>query len=155
MTTPVIYGTVSDVAALARVWTDNGSFVDPTVYVTGTNPTLSQVDTWLEQVSAQVDLALANHQFIVPIDGTLTEVVNAISSVVIPLVADLCHAANSSGRFFTERAIERGTAPFKVVTNEINSWVETNQDGLAAMGLTQRESSSIKKQVYMRVIGKH
>lgn len=145
------YGAATDVAALAGTWTLNGAFT------TATNPTLAQVNAWLEDVSDLMDLALAQHRFEIPIDTGLanySKISNILSNVVVPLVADLCHAANSSGRFFTQKAIEFGMSPMKVITKDINAWVDSNADGLVALGMTLTPAISENNQQFVRMVNR-
>lgn len=127
------YGSPTGVAALARAWTDNGEFTDPDVYIDGTNPTLTQVETWLEAVSVMVDLALGSEGFSIPVDQA--NAVKALNEIVNALVSDLVHAANSSGRFFTERVLETGKSQMAIINADILSWVVAHTDGLIAMGV--------------------
>lgn len=120
------YGTAAKVAALTRRYTTAGS------YDTTTNPTLATVETWIDQVSGTVNVALAKNGFVIPV--TQADAVLAIETVVIEAVADLAHAANSAGRFFTDRALERGVSPMRSIRTEIMEWAQDMTAGLAAMG---------------------
>lgn len=149
------YGTVADVAALAGTWTTDGEFLDADAYseIDATNPTLTQVETWLTKLSAQLDLALASHWFVVPIvDADAPIAFASASQYIASLVADLCNAENSSGRFFTERAIERGVTPMAVILKDMQNWADINADGLAAVGVPQREKSANVHQSAFRVL---
>ena len=127
------YGSAAGVAAFARAWTDNGFFTDPDLYDNGTNPTLTQVEAWLESVSVMVDLALGSEGFTVPV--TQERAILALNEIVNALVSDLCHAANSSGRFFTERLLETGKSQMAIINADILNWVVSHTDGLIAMGV--------------------
>jgi hypothetical protein len=124
------YGTPEAVAALAQTWTNNGEWIDPvaavvdppTPEVAGTNPTLTQVEKWLDEVSALMNLSLQAHGFDTPV--TQVDAAGAIDMIVESVVADLCHAANSQGRFYTERILEHGISPMTIINKQINSWVE-------------------------------
>jgi len=133
------YGTASGVAALARVWTNNGAFFDDDVYTTATIPSLEQVENWLTAVSDEMDAALANEGFQVPV--TVAKAISALSLQIESVVADLCHAANSSGRFFTEKAIERGVSPMKSIRKELLDWVTEHVVGLEAMGVPRNTNT--------------
>lgn len=128
------YGTVDQVAALVRRYTASGEFT-PT-----TNPALSTVDGWLSIVSATVNVTLAGAGFQVPI--TQEDARAAIAAIVVEAVADLCHAANSAGRFYTERALERGVSPMKVIRQEMAGWVNDQADGLELLGATRTRAST-------------
>lgn len=120
------YGTVAAVAALVRRYTSNGSFT------TTTNPALATVEGWIDTVSATLNVALAGAGFTIPV--TQDDAKAALASIVVEAVADLCHAANSAGRFYTERALERGVSPMKVIRQEMMQWVEDQAAGLVALG---------------------
>lgn len=130
------YGSASGVAALAGVWTRSSEFVDPVAYNydydiaadAGTTPTLAQVETWLVQLSAMMDIALKDAGFITPI--TATEPKAAIDLIVETLVADLVAYRNQSGRFYSDKAIESGYNPMKIIQNDIVDWVTTNAGGI-------------------------
>ena len=124
------YGDSDRVAALAQMWTTGGVWVDG---AGATNPTLTQVGAWLTQLSAMMDLALSDAGFIVPV--LVVAAIAAIGPYVESLCADFCHAANSSGRFFTERIIERGMSPMVIVQQNIHGWVKENTQGLINMGV--------------------
>ena len=127
------YGSPEGVAAFARAWTDNGSFTDPDAYTPGTNPTLAQVETWLNAVSTLVDLALASEGFTVPVIEP--RALPAVDEIVNALVSDLVHAANSSGRFFTERVLESGKSALAIINADILAWTVAHTDGLVALGV--------------------
>jgi hypothetical protein len=136
-----MYGTAVEVAALAKMWTRDGVWYDyvgptPGPEVLATNPTLTQVETWLTNISSLIDVALSGAGFIVPVDWP-DEAVWAINMLATSIVADLCHAANSSGRFFTERVVERGLSPMVIVNQQIANWVKEWTDGFIQMGVAR------------------
>lgn len=130
---PNSYGTAAKVALLARVYTTGGVF-DAT-----TNPPLAAVEGWIDQVSAMLNTALAGKGFAIPI--TQADAVLALETVVIPAVVDLCHAANSAGRFFTDRAIQNGVSPMRAIRNEMLAWADENSAGLER--LTNQRSQTL------------
>jgi len=139
------YGSVGGVAGLARMWTDNGSFVDIDVYGEGgTNPTLATVTGWLDEVSGIMDVALANQGFATPI--TNVTALKAIAMLVNALVADLVNAANSSGRFFTERAVETGVSPLATIQRDVNAWVSDRTTALVNLGVPRLTDTLGKNQ---------
>jgi hypothetical protein len=126
------YGSPAGVAAYS-VWTENGEFVDPTDYVAGTKPTLTQVNTFLAAISVMVDLALGSEGFTFPV--TQPDALLLIDEIVNMLASDLVNAANQSGRFFTERVLETGKGQMAIINADILAWVVANTDGLVAMGV--------------------
>jgi len=139
------YGTATQVAYLARTWTRDGAWYNTVPAsgelpeISGTNPSLSQVVNWLALLSSTVDMALAAKGFTVPI--TVTKALGPIELLVTSLVADLCHAANSSGRLYTKQVLERGGAV--TIYREITSWVDSYADGIEALGALRAAISNI------------
>jgi len=118
------YGTATDVAALTWAWVaESGG-----VYNSATVPTLAQVEGWIDQISGVVNTALRRWGFTIPLTDA-TDVL-AVKSIVTGAVADMANYANSSGRFFTERALASGVSPFAQIHKEIYEWVESMKDGL-------------------------
>jgi hypothetical protein len=121
------YGTTGGVAALTKRYTNSGAVFDAT-----TNPTVTTVTAWLAEISAMVNIAMASSGFAVPIvDADITP---ALDGLVNALTADLVHAANSTGRFFSERALENGVSPIKAINKDVWGWLEVNIAGLSASG---------------------
>lgn len=147
-----MYGSVAGVAALARVWTRDGEFADePDVYGTpATNPTLTTVTSWLSQISGAFDAAVANQGFQTPV--VEPRAVVAIGLMVEQYVSDLCHAANSRGRFFTDHAIERGVVPINVIRKDIAAWVNENTTGLELLGVPRIPDKEGKNEMIFDVI---
>jgi hypothetical protein len=120
------YGSAAGVASLTKVFTNAGSFDTTTL------PTLANVVSWIDEVSAIVNTALAAQGFTIPVSNATA--ILALQNLVQQYVSDLCHAANTSGRFFTERALERGVSAMTTIRKEIYAWVEDNASGLENLG---------------------
>lgn len=133
------YGSATGAAALASMWTLNGVWVDTVpaygavAEIVGTRPDLTQVLAWLDNVTGMVNVALNGAGFVTPV--TQVTAVQAIDMLVNSIAADLCHAANSSGRFFTEHIIERGLSPMVIVNQQIGNWVAEWAEGFARLGV--------------------
>lgn len=123
------YGSVADVAAFTRRFTNNGSFDATTV------PTLTQVERFIDTVSGTLNMALAGEGFTIPV--TQADAKAALDAVVTEAVSDLVQAANSSGRFFTDKAIERGVSPMRAVRREMAEWITEQISGFAALGVSR------------------
>jgi len=118
------YAEASDVAKHIQMWTDEGQFTGDT------NPTLDTVESWLDDVSALMDAALASHSFVTPITNTYA--IKAIKPFVESLVAKLAHDANKAG--------EPNVMWFSELQKAINLWVEGNALGLENMGAARTAS---------------
>jgi hypothetical protein len=125
------YGTVAEVQALTPRYQ---------TYSTTTRPTLAQVEKWIDNASATLNVILAGAGFQIPI--TQADAKAACGQIVVEAVTDLCHAANSAGRFYTERALERGVSPMKVLRQEMKDWVEDQAEGLELLGATRTRAST-------------
>lgn len=138
---PDSYGTVEGVAALAHTWTTDDTFLDEDApYVEATNPSLTSVVSWIDQVSAILNTALRKYGFVVPITTDRGQLVAA--SIVEELVADLVAYANSKGRFLTEKFRESGMSVWRAIRNDIDAWVVEYSPGLEQDGAA-REASNV------------
>lgn len=129
------YGTVTDVEGLVRIYTNLGHFDSTTI------PTRMQVESMIDQVSALCNVSLAAQGFTVPV--TQADAKRAIDSLVNQLVSDLAHAANSAGRFFTERALTGGLSIWAQVRKEIDEWVSQSASGFSALGVARSTESRL------------
>lgn len=135
------YGTVIGVEGYSSAVTDkDGKFTSSTV------PKLSHVENWLAQVSAIMDTALAQEGFTTPITEATSLL--AVTTIVEQLVTDLVMWANRAGRFYTERAQQVGVSPWRIITQDVRAWVDTNAPGLEANGASR--SSSAEDEVGFR-----
>ena len=126
------YGSVAEVAAMTARYLIGGTFT------TATRPTLAQVEKFIDNASSTLNVMLAKAGFSIPI--TQADAKAACAEIVIECVVDMCHAANSTGRFFTDRALERGLNPMKAIREDIASWVEAQAPGLEALGASRSTS---------------
>lgn len=137
------YGTVVNVATLASSWSRDGVFYnpDPLYNDPGTNPTYSQVEIWMDQVSAMLNASLAQFGFIIPV--TQADCVLALGAYVEQVTADLCAYKNSSGRFFTDKILEAGVTPMTAIRKDVKGWVEETADGLEALGAERTKKTTL------------
>src|SRR5512133_1706812 len=126
------YGTAAQVAALTMRYTNAGAY-DGT-----TNPTLTVVESWIDSVSATLNVALAGAGFAIPV--VQADAKAALAQVVVEAVADLAHSVHSAGRFFTERSLARGDSPMRVIRKEMSDWVDAQADGLESLGAVRSRS---------------
>lgn len=128
------YGTVANVCALVPRYGSSGAFTD------STRPTLIQVENWINQVSAIVNMILADLGFTVPV--TQADAVKMLAGLVESAVADYAEYANRAGRFFSDTAAERGLSISKVLRSEITNWLNDNAKGLENLGVSRSQNSS-------------
>jgi hypothetical protein len=78
-------------------------------------------------------MALRGAGFSTPV--VQADAARAIDLLVTSVVADLCHAANSSGRLFTEKVVARGLSPMILVNQQIGNWVKEWTTALKQLGV--------------------
>lgn len=134
------YGTAAGVAAHAKTWTRGGTFYDASAspLVAATKPSLTEVATWIEQVSDMFDRAISNEGFVVPV--TATKSVSMITLEVERIVADLCDRVNGTGRLAQDRVLHIGY--MKVLANEIKAWVQEGATGFENDGVARTQINS-------------
>jgi hypothetical protein len=129
-----MYGNAQGVGAYCRNLASAGSFT------ASTNPTLSAVESWLEQISSMLDSALAVQGFVVPLVNE--NAVNSVTAIVEQIVADMAKGANSTGRFFAEKTLKSGTSMWQTITDDLNAWVVMMAPGLEGMGAERGDTSA-------------
>jgi hypothetical protein len=97
------------------------------------------LEKFIDNASATLNVILAGAGFDVPI--TQADAKAACDQIIVEAVVDLCHAANSTGRFFTDAALERGTSPLMVIRREMSDWVAQSAAGLELLGATRNYSA--------------
>lgn len=120
------YGTTAKVAAYVPRYAPDGDFTF------ATRPTITQVEAWIDDVSAMVNVLLAELYFTVPV--TQADCVSMLEGLVCSAVADKCEYANRSGRFWTESAVDKGISIEKTLRNEIADWITTHARGMVNLG---------------------
>lgn len=131
------YGSVPGVAAHSSTWTSNGTFTS------STDPTVDEVTTWLTEVSASLDMALADFGFITPI--TDADITPALDGLVNGIVKELVEYSHKSGRFYVKKAMEDSVTPFMVIDKELHEWVARKAIGLEALGAAKNPDSIGRK----------
>jgi hypothetical protein len=138
------YGSTADVAARVP-----GAYTDATtkLFTTATNPTLTTVETYIDEISAIANVALADARFAIPV--TQADAKKAIGSMVNDIAADMASASNSAGRFFTDRALNGGLSMMAQIRKDVREWVEANAQGLENLGAER--SPQVDTNTTMRV----
>ena len=120
------YGLASDVAAMTPRYLSSGAFTTSTI------PSMTQVEAWIDQVSASLNVALSASGFVIPV--TQADAKLACAGIVVNAVADLAHFANSAGRFYSDKALEGGISPWKSIYDEMNAWAASMTPGFILLG---------------------
>ena len=128
------YGTAAGVAQYATIYTIAG------VFTAATNPTEQTVVNWIDQLSETFNAALGAYGFATPV--TNARAVTILKSTVEQLAGDLCQAANSAGRFFTDKALQSGVSPWVAVQKNIFEWAKMYASGLEQLGASRSVNSN-------------
>ena len=126
------YGSVAEVAALVKVYTASGSFS------AAIHPTSTQVEGFIDRISAILNALLAEQGFSIPITQADCKLV--LDHFVIEEVADLCEAANRSGRFYSSDDTLRGRGRFRVILSDAKAFIEVHSEGFEALGATRSKT---------------
>jgi len=127
------YGSVAEIAALARRYTNAGAF-DAT-----TRPMLAEVEKLIDRVSSLVNVLLAEEGFTIPVSQTDAKL--AIDDFVTAQVVQLCHAANGAGPLASgSDELRDGKTPFAIITEEASAFINDHAAGLEALGAARVSS---------------
>ncbi len=125
------YGTVAEVEALTKRYTNSGSF-DGT-----TNPTSTQIGNFLVQLSSNLNVLLAGEGFTIPISSSVVKPM--IDNIVVIYARDMVEFANSAGRFFTDKRLKSGNI-MRWIGMDLAEWIENNANGLEAAGAARSQT---------------
>ena len=136
------YGTPEGVAALSGTWTESGGFFDADPpYAEASDPSLTSVVSWIDEVSAILNTALGNHGFKTPLSSAKSK--KAADLIVNRIVSDLVDYAKSKGRFISA-GFQKGTLSiFQAIVNDVDAWIGLYAPGLEANG-DERSGTSIR-----------
>ena len=126
------YGSVAEVASLVKKYTTEGSFG------ASSHPTEAQVEGFIDKVSGLVNVMLAEMGFTVPVSQADAKL--ALDLFVVEEAAALCEAANSSGRFFSEKAREIGA--FQHIQKDTEAFIAAHAVGFERLGATRGRSAT-------------
>lgn len=122
------YGSVADVAGMVPRYADAGG----DNFSTATRPTLSQVEGWINQISAILNGMLAEAGFVIPV--TQTDVKAALGFFVIQEVASLAEGVNGSGRFGPTAKQPGNKGRFTVLVEDAQAYIQGNKAGFDRLG---------------------
>lgn len=123
------YGSVAEVAALTGRYTNAGSY-DAT-----TRPALTQVEKFIDRVSAMLNLLLAEQGFAVPISNADAKLV--CDEFVVEQAVQLAHGANGAGPFAPGSEQLRGRTAFEIISREAGEFAARHASGFEFLGATR------------------
>lgn len=123
------YGSVVGVAALVPFQATGQG--DAATFSAGTRPTLAQVESFIDSVSAIANGKLAELGFVIPISDT--DVVPMLDLFVNEEVAALVEGVNGSGRFGPS-ARKPGAGRYQMILDDVSAYLEGIAVGLERLG---------------------
>lgn len=127
------YGTVSEVAALTRLY-----LAGETEFSSSTRPTLTDVETWIDRCSGLLNLALANCGFSTPVSQADAKF--ACDMWVVEKVAALVELSQPTAAFGEEP--NPRAAYFQTLGQNATQWVQENELGFKTLGVSVSDASS-------------
>lgn len=129
------YGTLAGVGALVPKFSgDAGDFGETD------RPSGVSVENWIDGISGMVNSTLAQEGFAVPV--TQADVVEALRMFVEQEVVDLVYGINGSGRFGPTSKQTQRMSRWKILTDDVMSFVSANAFGFELLGATRSEEAS-------------
>jgi hypothetical protein len=123
------YGSVAEVEALTGRYTNAGSY-DGT-----TRPTLTQVEKFIDRVSALLNMLLAEQGYEIPVSQADAKLV--CDEFAVEQAVQLCHGANGAGPFAPGSEELRGRTAFRIISQEASVFVGEHAAGLGLLGATR------------------
>lgn len=125
------YGSVAEVAALTPHYaTATGSTFD-----TGTVPTLTQVEKFIDRVSAIVNVLLAEEGFAIPVSQADAKL--ALDEFTVMQSAHLVEFANGAGPFIAGSEELRYGTPTRVLMRDAELFIQDHAIGFEQLGATR------------------
>lgn len=133
------YGSTAGVAKLTKRYSNGAGDFDE-----GTDPAISTVEGWIDQVSGILNTILADERFSTPI--TQADAVRMLALFVNQEVASLVEASHNAGRFGPSNK-NPGAGRFDLIFKDAATFVKNMAGGLeklgASRGTTQTNLGSV------------
>jgi hypothetical protein len=126
------YGSVAEVEALTPRYLDDGS------YDGDTQPTLTQVETFIDRVSGILNVLLAQAGFAVPV--TQADAKLALDDFAVDQAVQLCHANHGAGPYAPGSAELRGRRARTAIIAEAAAFIAEHAAGFEALGAERTRS---------------
>lgn len=126
------YASVADIEARVPQYTSSGSFGS------GTKPTLTQVESFIDDVSSLVNALLAEAGFAIPVSQA--DAKRVLDLFVADEVAAMVEGVHRAGRFAPGSEELRGQSRFQVVMQDAAGFIEKHSEGLELLGATRSRS---------------
>lgn len=126
------YGTAAGVALIARKYANNSQAFDGS-----TIPTLTQVNTWLDQVCSQLNASLADARFSIPITATaVTPMLDMFVNRQVALMVEALHLSHRAGPVVSNARNQSVTVGdiLAGLPAAADAFVRKNDGGIEALG---------------------
>lgn len=124
------YGDTDEIAALVPRYTNSGAFDE------STSPTLAQVESETDQVSAAVNMVLSEVGFAVPV--TQADAKLMLDGFVNKMVAEIIHGIRGAGRFGpTSQSKSSQKGKWYMIMEDVRAFIEQGALGLERLGATR------------------
>lgn len=138
------YGDTGEIASMQPRYANTDT---PGIFDTTTRPTLLQVESFTNQVSAVVNGMLAKEGFTIPVteDDTLL----ALDLFVNEEVASIVEGVNGSGKFGPSGKKGGGKGRWAVLFEDVVKYINKFASGWEALGATRSGASTLQGLGYM------
>ena len=126
------YASVADIEARVPQYTSSGTFG------TGTRPTATQVESFIDDVSSLVNALLAEAGFAIPVSQA--DAKRVLDLFVADEASAMVEGVHRAGRFAPGNEELRSQSRFTVVMNDAASFIERHAEGLELLGATRSRS---------------
>src|SRR5688572_23351036 len=129
------YSSTAAVAALTPRYANTSGLFDTT-----TRPTLASVEALIDEVSGLANSMLASAGFVTPITQAFAKL--ALDIFVKEEVGAIVEGINGSGRFGPTTK-EPGRSRFRIITDDLKIFIESNAQGFQNLGATRSLESTV------------
>lgn len=124
------YGSAAEVAGKTPRYANSAMLFDAS-----TNPTLTSVEGWIDNVSGIVNGFMAALGFAIPV--TQADVLETLSHIVTEQVALLVEAARGSGRYAPSSKAIAGRGAYMVMSEELRAMLDAMAAGFEILGASR------------------
>lgn len=136
------YGDTGEIAAMEERYANSSILFDG-----NTRPTLTIVETFVDQVSSLINGMLAKYGFTIPVSEDDSK--RGLDLFVNMEVASLVEGANGSGKFGPTTKKGGGKGRWAVLYEDVAEYIKTFAAGFEAMGATRTGATTLKGLGYM------
>ena len=122
------YGDTSEIAALVKRYANANGLFDAT-----TNPTLAQVESEADQISATLNLVLIDEGFGIPIDEATAKL--SLDMFVNKITAEVIHGMRGAGRFGPTAQSKKGAkGAYLMILEDATSFIQEFSSAFERLG---------------------